>query len=103
MATFELKNPWYAATFETQELMMTNASPGRGYVPVFCFSDLRAILSWSTSATRAASRAQRRDALYEMSPIADMIPRIDMTMRSSMSENAFRRVRSGEVLMFMGR
>lgn len=103
MATFELKYPWYAATLAAQELTMAKASPGRGYAPAFCFSDFRAILSWSTSATRAASRAQRRDALYEMSPIAEMIPRMDMTMRSSMSENAFRRARSGEVRMFMGR
>lgn len=103
MATFELKNPWYAATFADPELMIENASPGRGYAQVFCFSDFSAILSWSTSATRAASLAQRSDALYEMSPIAERIPRIDMAMMSSMSENAFRPVRSGEVRMFMGR
>lgn len=44
-----------------------------------------------------------REALYEMSPIAEMIQRIDMTMRSSMSENAFLPAAIGEVRMFMGR
>lgn len=103
MATFALKNPWYAATWEGAVLIIVKASPGFGYAQVFCFSDLSAIFSWSMSATRAASRAQSREALYEMRPMAEMIPKIVMTMRSSMSENASRRVPMGELRMFMGR
>lgn len=103
MATLELKNPWYAATFDGAELMIVKGSPGFGYAQVFCFSDLRAIFSWSMSATRAASLAQSSEALYETMPIADMIQRIAMTMSSSTKEKASRRMLNGVVRMFMGR
>lgn len=55
------------------------------------------------SATRAASRAQSSEALYETMPIADMIQRIAMTMSSSTKEKASRRMLNGVVRMFMGR
>ena len=103
MATLEFMKPWYAATLPLPELTITKASPGFGYAPVFCFSDLRTILSWSMSATRAVSRAQRSDALYETTPMAERIQRIVITIMSSTSENAFRFVRTDGMRMFMGR